>query len=120
MKRILLIVIFATTFIGCINENTLKSSSQLPDYSMLSRVRIWTGQGKCGDVLIPSVSREQKSEDREKLLRSIMKKEGWVIISAFSTREAYIERSCDSFPDRSPAFKIGYLGKIDLDGKFYE
>lgn len=120
MKKILLILIFVTTFIGCINENTVKSSSQLPDYSMLSGVRIWTGQGKCGDVLIPSVSRELKIGDREKLLRNIMKKEGWVIISAFSTREAYIERSCDSFPNRTSAFKIGYLGKVDLDGKFYD
>jgi hypothetical protein len=41
-------------------------------------------------------------------------------ISAFSTKEAFKERSCDSFPDRAPAFKAGYLGKIDLNGQFYE
>ncbi len=120
MRKIIFTITLLTILQGCLNENKPKSYFQLPHYSILSNVRIWTGQGKCGDILIPSVSREHKSGDREKLLREIMKKEGWVIISAFSTPRAYKERSCDSFPDRTPAFKTGYLGKIDLDGKFYE
>ena len=94
--------------------------SQLPKYSTLSAVRLYTGHGKCGDVLIPSITREVKAADRETLLRKIMKTEGWVIISAFSTKEAFNQRTCDSFPDRAPAFKAGYIGKIDEDGKFYD
>lgn len=49
-----------------------------------------------------------------------MKKEGRVIISAFSTREAFNELSCDSFPVKTPAIKIEYIDKIDLEGKFYD
>lgn len=94
--------------------------SQLPKYSTLSAVRLYTGHGKCGDVLIPSITREVKAADRETLLRKIMKTEGWVIISAFSTKDAFNQRTCDSFPDRAPAFKAGYIGKIDEDGKFYD
>lgn len=93
---------------------------QLPKYSTLSAVRLYTGHGKCGDVLIPSITRAVAPQDRETLLRNIMKKEGWVIISAFSTKEAFDQRTCDSFPDRAPAFKTGYIGKIDEDGKFYD
>lgn len=103
------------------NQSNLDAStqSQLPKYSTLSAVRLYTGHGKCGDVLIPSITRELTAQDRETLLRNIMKKEGWVIISAFSTKEAFHQRTCDSFPDRAPAFKAGYIGKIDEDGKFY-
>lgn len=103
------------------NQSNLDASTQnqLPKYSTLSAVRLYTGHGKCGDVLIPSITRELTAQDRETLLRNIMKKEGWVIISAFSTKEAFDQRTCDSFPDRAPAFKAGYIGKIDEDGKFY-
>lgn len=120
MKIILYKLIVLVAAAGCNTETANNSETELPKYSMLSNVRLWTGKGKCGDVLIPSVSRQQDSKKREQLLRSIMKKEGWVIISAFSTKEAFKERSCDSFPDRAPAFKAGYLGKIDLNGQFYE
>ena len=94
--------------------------SQLPKYSTLSAVRLYTGHGKYGDVLIPSITREVKAQERETLLRKIMKTEGWVIISAFSTKDAFNQRTCDSLPDRAPAFKTGYIGKIDEDGKFYD
>ena len=104
------------------NQSQFDSAAQLqlPKYSNLSVVRLYTGHGKCGDVLIPSFTRAVAPQDRETLLRNIMKKEGWVIISAFSTKEAFDQRTCDSFPDRAPAFKTGYIGKIDEDGKFYD
>ena len=104
------------------NQSNLDTNngSQLPKYSTLSAVRLYTGHGKCGDVLIPSITREVKAADRKTLLRKIMKTEGWVIISAFSSKEAFDQRTCDSFPDRTPAFKVGYIGKIDEDGKFYD
>lgn len=104
------------------NQSNLDTNngSQLPKYSTLSAVRLYTGHGKCGDVLIPSITRELTAQDRETLLRNIMKKEGWVIISAFSTKEAFDQRTCVSFPNRAPAFKAGYIGKIDEDGKFYD
>ncbi len=120
MKKLLFTLVILIAALGCNTKTTSQSETGLPKYSMLSNVRLWTCKGKCGDVLIPSVSRQQDSKEREQLLRDIMKKEGWVIISAFSTKEVFKERSCDSFPDRAPAFKAGYLGKIDLNGQFYE
>jgi hypothetical protein len=120
MKKLLFTLVILIAALGCNTNTTSQSESPLPKYTTLSNVRLYTGHGKCGDVLIPSVSRQQDSKERAELLRDIMKKEGWVIISAFSTKEAFKERSCDSFPDRAPAFKAGYLGKIDLNGQFYE
>ncbi len=120
MKKLLFTLVILIAALGCNTKTTSQSESQLPKYTTLSNVRLYTGHGKCGDVLIPSVSRQQDSKERAQLLRDIMKKEGWVIISAFSTKEAFKERSCGSFPDRAPAFKAGYLGKIDLNGQFYE
>jgi hypothetical protein len=116
------IICIAALFTGCnqIDSAQSKPADLLPKYSTLSAVRLYTGHGKCGDVLIPSITREVKAADRETLLRKIMKTEGWVIISAFSTKEAFNQRTCDSFPDRAPAFKAGYIGKIDEDGKFYD
>ena len=104
------------------NQSQFDSAAQLqlPKYSNLCVVQLYTGHGKCGDVLIPSITRVVTAQDRETLLHNIMKKEGWVIISAFSTKEAFDQRTCDSFPDRAPAFKTGYIGKIDEDGKFYD
>jgi hypothetical protein len=49
-----------------------------------------------------------------------MKSEGWVIISAYSTNQAYKEKSCATYSERTKAFKEGYLGKIDEFGKFSE
>ena len=116
------IICIAALFTGCnqIDSAQSKPADLLPKYSTLSAVRLYTGHGKCGDVLIPSVSRQVGRTEREKLLRCIMKSEGWVIISAFSSKEAFDQRTCDSFPDRAPAFKTGYIGKIDEDGKFYD
>ena len=116
------IICIAALFTGCnqIDSAQSKPADLLPKYSTLSAVRLYTGHGKCGDVLIPSITREVKAADRETLLRKIMKTEGWVIISAFSTKDAFNQRTCDSFPDRAPAFKAGYIGKIDEDGKFYD
>jgi hypothetical protein len=116
------IVCMAALFTGCnqIDSTQSKPADSLPKYSTLSAVRLYTGHGKCGDVLISSVSRQVGRTEREKLLRRIMKTEGWVIISAFSSKEAFDQRTCDSFPARSPAFKAGYIGKIDEDGKFYD
>ena len=106
--------------VGCNQTTKVSQGNTLPSYTTLSAVRLYTGHGKCGDVLIPAITREVTAKDRETLLRKIMKTEGWVIISAFSTKEAFDQRTCDSFPDRAPAFKTGYIGKIDEDGKFYD
>jgi hypothetical protein len=128
IQRYFFVVFFigSMLFAGC-NQRDQNLSNvdtaaelQLPKYSNLCVVQLYTGHGKCGDVLIPSITRVVTAQDRETLLRNIMKKEGWVIISAFSTKEAFDQRTCDSFPDRAPAFKTGYIGKIDEDGKFYD
>ena len=49
-----------------------------------------------------------------------MKSEGWVIISAYSTKDAYKEKSCATYSERTKAFKEGYLGKVDENGIFSE
>ena len=120
MKNQIFIITLLLICIGCNQTTKVRRGNTLPSYTTLSAVRLYTGHGKCGDVLIPTIKREVTAQDRETLLRNIMKKEGWVIISAFSTKEAFDQRTCDSFPDRAPAFKTGYIGKIDEDGKFYD
>jgi hypothetical protein len=120
MKHRLFMIAILLMCVSCNQTSKVCPGNSLPSYTTLSSVRLYTGHGKCGDVLIPSITREVKAADRETLLRKIMKTEGWVIISAFSTKDAFNQRSCDSFPDRAPAFKTGYIGKIDEDGKFYD
>jgi hypothetical protein len=104
--------------IGCKTEKESHVEVASPPYTTLLAVDVYTGKGKAGEILMPSVSRELTSNDREKILRAIMKSEGWLIISAFSTKEAYRDRSCD--PNRTKAFKDGYLGKVDENGHFSE
>jgi len=120
MRQLLLSITVFLFSVSCNEPIKICRGHKLPNYTTLSAVRLYTGHGKCGDVLIPSITRVVTAQDRETLLRNIMKKEGWVIISAFSTKEAFDQRTCDSFPDRAPAFKTGYIGKIDEDGKFYD
>jgi hypothetical protein len=106
--------------IGCNTKKENKAETELPPYTTLFAVDVYTGKGKSGEVLIPSVSRELKSNDREIILRGIMKSEGWLIISAYSTKEAFYEKSCAPYSARSLAFKEGYLGKVDENGTFSE
>jgi hypothetical protein len=49
-----------------------------------------------------------------------MKSNGWVIISAYSTKEAYNEKSCAIYSERTKAFKEGFIGKVDENGTFSE
>ena len=120
MKKILFAILILLGSIGC-NTNIEKNiEAASPSYTTLLSVDLYTGKGKCGEVLIPSVSRDLKSSDREKILRDIMKSEGWVIISAYSTNEAYKEKSCATYSERTKAFKEGYLGKVDENGIFSE
>jgi hypothetical protein len=73
MKKLLFTLVILIAALGCNTKTTSQSESQLPKYTTLSNVRLYTGHGKCGDVLIPSVSRQQDSKEREQLLRDIMK-----------------------------------------------
>jgi hypothetical protein len=122
MKTIFFFIAILLGSIGCKKkeENRAEVLSIQNTYTTLNSVDLYTGKGKAGEVLMPSVSRELKSSDREKILRGIMKSEGWVIISAYSTKEAYKEKSCATYSNRSKAFKEGFLGKVDKNGKFYE
>lgn len=112
MKKVFLALTILLFQIACHTKN------ESPNYTILRAVDLYTGKGKCGEILMPSISREMKSSDREKLLRDILKKEGWVIVSAYSSSEAYNEKSCASLPMRTKAFKDGYIGKIDENGAF--
>ena len=120
MKKILSVLTILWVNIGCETKKDSKGEVALPPFTTLSAVDLYTGKGESGDVLIPSATRTQKSSDREKTLRGIMRSEGWLIISAFSTKEAYEDRSCAPFPERTEAFNVGYLGKVDENGKFSE
>ncbi len=120
MKKIILASLILLGGTGCNTNKENKVELASPKYTTLLSVDLYTGKGKCGEVLIPSVSRELKNTDREKILRGIMKSEGWLIISAYSTKEAYKEKSCAEYSMRSKAFKEGYLGKVDENGIFSE
>lgn len=120
MKKIIFGIAMLCCSIGCKTKNENKVEVLSPQYTTLNSVDLYTGKGKAGEILIPSFSRELKSSNREKVLRDIMKSEGWVIISAYSTKDAYKEKSCASFTNRSKAFKEGFLGKVDENSNFYE
>jgi hypothetical protein len=120
MKKIIFAIIILLGSIGCKAKKENKEEVISPSYTTMSCVDLYTGKGKCGDVLIPSISRGVKSNEREKILRAIMKSEGWIIISAYSSQEAYNEKSCAEYSMRSKAFKEGYLGKVDEKGTFSE
>jgi hypothetical protein len=120
MKALIFSIAILLANIGCKTNNENKVGEVSYQYTTLLSVDVYTGIGKAGEVLIPSVSRELKSRDREKILRGIMKSEGWVIISAYSNKDAYKEKSCESYPNRPIAFKVGYLGKIDENGNYSE
>lgn len=112
MKQLLFVL-----FLGCLACN---SNESLPEYSTISAVKVYTGEGIAASVLIPSVSRELKSDQREKTLREIMKAKGWHIISAYSSIDAYKESSCEPYEKRTKAYKEGFIGKVDEFGKFNE
>jgi len=120
MKKTALAIMMLWGSLGCQPRKDANMEAGLPQYSTISSVEVYTGKGKAGDVLIPSLSRTLTSSDREKTLRGIMKSEGWLIISAFSTKDAYKERSCAPFAERPKAFKEGYIGKVDENGNFSE
>lgn len=120
MKVIFIAIAIILGSIGCKTKKETKVEAESHQYTTLLSVDLYTGKGKCGEVLMPSVSRELKSYDREKMLRDIMKSEGWIIISAYSTKEAYEEKSCAPYAERSIAFKEGFLGKVDEEGNFYD
>lgn len=120
MQKIIFAIAILLVIIGCKTKKDNKADLVSPQYTTLFSVDLYTGKGKSGEVLIPSVSRKLKNNEREKILRDIMKSEGWVIISAYSTQEAYKEKNCATYSKRSKAFKEGFLGKVDENGKFYE
>ncbi len=124
MKRILFAFAIILLCIGC---ETKKENSEnkvdvvLPQYTTLFSVDLSSGKGKFGEVLIPTLTKEVKSIEREKTFREIMESEGWVSISAYSSEEAYKANSSESFSKQNPnALKDGFLGGIDENGKYYE
>lgn len=124
MKRILFALAIALLSISCETKNgntENKVEVVLPTYTTLFSVDLISGKGKFGEVLIPTLSKEVKSIEREKTLRGIMDSEGWVSISAYSTEDAYKANSSESFSKQHPnALKDGFLGGIDENGKYYE
>ncbi len=121
MKNNLILILLIISLIGCGKTKEEKLEEVLPTYSTLFSVDLFSGKGKFGEVLIPSVSKSSNSTEREKILRSIMKSEGWVSVSGYSTEDAYKANSSESFSKQHPnALKDGFLGGIDENGKYYE
>lgn len=124
MKRLIFALAITLLSISC---DTKKENAEnkvevvLPQYTTLFSVDLFSGKGKFGEVLIPTLSKNVKSAEREKTFRGIMESEGWVSISAYSTEEAYKANSSESFSKAHPnALKDGFLGGIDENGKYYE
>lgn len=93
----------------------------LPVYKVLFQVELASGVGKFGEVLISSYSKEISREERERTLRKIMEKEGFVSAALYSTEAAYKANSSESFSKANPdALKDGYLGQITEEGVFVE
>ncbi len=118
MNNILFSLLIFVCCLGCNSKNGSNNEAAIPEYTVLSSVDLYTGKGKCGEILMPSVSRGVSKSDREKILKAIMKEKGWVIISAYVNKNAYSEKSCAPYSKRSKSFKEGYLGKINGDGEF--
>lgn len=114
MKQALFALAILLGFSNC------NSKGNLPDYKIISAVKVYTGKGIAGAVLIPTISRELSSDEREKTLREIMKAKGWHIISAYSSVNAFKEKSCEPYAKRSKAYKEGFIGTVDEFGKFSE
>lgn len=125
MKKILLAFTILFLSIGCETKkdttNKTEVGLELPQYTTLFSVDLLSGKGKFGEVLIPSFSKKMESKDKEKALRNILKAEGWISITAYSTEDAYKANSSQSFSNSHPnALKDGLLGSIDENDKFYE
>ena len=98
MKKLILALTILLFQIAC------HTKTDVPHYTVINAVDLYTGKGKCGEILIPSISRETKPNERDRILRDILKKEGWVIISAYASMEAYNEKSCATLPMLAMAF----------------
>lgn len=99
---------------------TTKDES-LPHYKILFQVKLMSGTGEYGEILIQSYSKATPTEEREKTLRKIIKKEGFVSAALYSTEDAYKANSSESFSKANPnALKNGYLGQITEQGIFIE
>lgn len=120
MKKILFPFIILCFCTGCETKSISKNEIELPQYQTLLSTEVYTGKGKVGEVLIPSLSRQLSAVEREKTLRNIMKSERWTMVSAYATKEAYNQKSCAPYSQRQKAYKEGFIGGINEFGKFYE
>ncbi|WP_459506891.1 hypothetical protein [Aquirufa ecclesiirivi] len=93
----------------------------IPDYKILFQVDLNSGEGRFGEILISSYSKKIPKVERERALRKIMAKEGFVSTVLYSTEDAYKANSSESFSKAHPnALKNGYLGQITEKGVFVE
>lgn len=123
MKKIVIAFAIILLNIGCVEtkKEDTKAEVVIPNYTTLFSVDLFSGKGKFGEVLIPTLSKNVQSREREKIFRGIMKSEGWVSISAYSSEEAYKANSSESFSKQHPnELKDGFLGGINEKGKYYE
>ena len=100
-------------------KSSIENINSLPNYRILFKVDLISGNGVFGELLIPNYSKKTPKNEIEKSLRAIIKKEGFVSAILYSTEDAYKANNSESFSKAHPeAMEEGYLGQITEKGMF--
>lgn len=94
-------------------------SENIPAYKILFRVKLSTGEGFFADILVPEYSRQTSKDTLETTLRSIMKREGLIQATIYSTEEAYKANMSEKYSKANPKAKEGVLCSVLKNGEFY-
>ncbi len=93
-------------------------NGSLPKYVVLFSNNFMSGDGRFGDILIPSFSRQTPVWTREKIFLAIAAKEELTEASFYSSEDAYRANISASFLKTHPnALREGFLGRVK-DGSF--
>ncbi len=88
----------------------VSATADIPSYKILFEVNLASGEGKFGEILIASYSRNTPKEDRESTLRYIMKKEGLAVAYLYSTEDAYKANNSEAYSKQNPnAMKLSWI-----------
>ena len=98
-----------------------EGNNTIPKYKILDQFKLLSG-GKQGDILIPSFSQDDPSNQKqEKIFRKIMKKEGFSQATFYCTEKAFKANLSSSYSENHPdALDEGFLGMFDEEGNYYD
>ena len=101
-----------------ISPITKEANYDIPGYTILFVNEAIDGSGKFGDVLVPSLSLQTSSAEREFIARKIAKKEAInSLLFLYSTIDAYQANISASYAKaHASAFRKGFLGTLDKNG----